>query len=219
MRQALPAIVLLMVVATLLSCGAAPALAQIPAAQMWPPTGAARDFALIKRAGVYHIFHIQNIEGTDQNWLGHQTSTDLYHWTPQPNVIVGTQKTSPTVKDGRNGWNRDFVWAPSILERDGVYYMFYTGVRQRPWNPSCPGQSYQKTGVAISTDLFTWRLALDPWFTPERTSWALQGDTCTYNYGNFRDPFVMQDPATGEWLMYYVTIPNAAAVAARSRSS
>jgi hypothetical protein len=128
-------------------------------------------------------------------------------------VLVGTQHLFPNYPDGRNGWNRDFVWAPSIVEHRGVYYMFYTGVRQRPYRTTCVGQTYQQIGVAVSTDLFQWNLMPDPWLTPAKVPWALQ-DTCAYNYGNFRDPFVMQDPTTGEWLMYYVTIPNAQAVAA-----
>jgi len=213
MRQALPApvLILLLTIAALLSAGVRPALAQIPAAHVFPDSGITKDFALVKRNGVYHIFHIVQINGNDQNSLVHQTSTDLYHWTRQPDVLVGTQAKFPKVPDGRNGWNRDWVWSPSIIERQGVYYMFYTGVRRRA---SCTGQAYQKIGVAVSTDLFTWNLALDPWLVPEKLSWAMQGDTCTYNYGNFRDPFVMQDPATGEWLMFFVTIPNASAVSA-----
>jgi hypothetical protein len=213
MRQALlaPVLVLVFALAALLAAGAAPAMAQIPSAKVTPAIGIARDFTIVKRAGVYHIFHILQIDGNDQNYLAHLTSTNLYSWTPQPNVLVGTQAQFPKVPDGRNGWNRDWVWSPSIVERAGVYYMFYTGVRRRS---GCPGQAYQKIGVAISTDLFHWNLALDPWLTPEKLPWAMQGDTCTYNYGNFRDPFVMQDPATGEWLMFFATIPNAAAVSA-----
>ncbi len=188
-----------------------PAAAHIVGAQVWPPGGFAKDFAMVKRNGVFHIFHIHSFwTGVDGNYFAHRTSTDMYHWSVQPSVMVGTQSYS-SEPDGRNGWNRDQIWAPSIVQHRGVYYMFYTGARQRPDWQNCPGSLYQKTGVATSTDLWNWNLDLDPWIAPNDVPWTLP-DSCSYNYGNFRDPFVMQDPVSGEWLMYYVTIPNQAAI-------
>ena len=60
----------------------------IPGAPLSQPSGHPKDFCIVKLNGTYHAFHIVNIGG-DQNYLGHQTSTDLYHWTPQANVLVG----------------------------------------------------------------------------------------------------------------------------------
>jgi sucrose-6-phosphate hydrolase SacC (GH32 family) len=94
--------------------------AQIPAGRMSAPNGYPKDFAVVKREGLFHVFHIEAGAAGDFNYLGHQTSPDLYHWTVQPNVLIAE----------RSDWNPDFVWAPSIIERDGTYWMFYTGVRQ-----------------------------------------------------------------------------------------
>ncbi len=196
----------------LLMCWAGAAAAFIPCANVTPAGGSAGDFTIVKRASVYHVFHTLR-SGDEVNCLGHETSTDLYHWTTRADVLIGTQASAPGTPDGRNGWNRDLVWAPSIVLSNGTYYMFYTGGRRRPSASSCPGQIYQELGVATSTDLYTWRLELDPWLVPGKVPWALQ-DTCSYDFGNFRDPFVTRDPATGGWLMYYTTIPSAAAVAA-----
>jgi hypothetical protein len=194
----------------LVPCAAGPARASIPCATALPVSGPMADFSLLKQGSLFHIFYTTGVTG---NRFGHLVSTDLYHWRARPDVMVGTQVLQPTVPDGRNGWNRDRVWAPSIVQHQGLYYMFYTGVRTRPGLPNCLGQIYQSIGIATSTDLENWRLENDPTMSPAKAAWTLQ-DTCAYEYGNFRDPFVTQDPASGEWLMYYTTIPNAAAVAA-----
>src|SRR5215831_10612784 len=133
--------------------------ATIPAAMLGVNGGYPKDFCIVKLNGTYHAFHIVNIGG-DQNYLGHQTSTDLWHWTPQPNVLVGHQLVD-NLPDGRNGWNTTNVWAPSIVLRDGVYHMFYAGVRPRINNPY-PGDLIQSIGEATSTDLYNWNLGLDP---------------------------------------------------------
>ncbi len=173
--------------------------AQIPAATISAPNGRPKDFALVKQNGVFHVFYIETGPQSDFNYLGHQSSADLYHWTVEPNVLVGD----------RSDWNPDFVWAPSIVERNGVFWMFYTGVRNRP-AAGCPGAPYQQIGVATSTDLFQWSLAPDSWLDPTEVPWSLQPtDSCTYStFGGFRDPNVVWDPETQQWIMLYVTVPS-----------
>lgn len=101
------------------------------------------DFCIAQHQGTYHLFHIR---GERWTWprgyreidLGHATSTDLRRWTPQEPVIpVGVP----------GAWDEVGVWAPDIIERNGVYYIFYTG---------SDANYNQRIGIATSTDLYKW---------------------------------------------------------------
>jgi hypothetical protein len=151
-----------------------------------------KDFSLVKKDGYYHLFFIRNnttkpaaLTETD---FGHAISTDFYHWTQLPVAFA--------VDLGE--WDNVHIWAPSVFEHDGLWWMFYTGVT------SWPGEyaGTQRIGVAVSSDLVTWNRYAEPVFDASRTSWGW------WNPGSstpaFRDPFVMPDPAhPGGWLMYY----------------
>ena len=82
-------------------------------------------------------------------------------------------------------WDNLHVWAPHIVEQDGVFYMFYTGVT---WVPGVYNR-YQRMGVATSTDLETWNRLDEPVFSCENVPWAycdpLNGNTA------LRDAFVI----------------------------
>jgi sucrose-6-phosphate hydrolase SacC (GH32 family) len=136
-----PRILAAVLFSSLLAAG--PAAGQIPAGQMSSPNGYAKDFAIVKRAGVFHVFYIDTEPGVgDFNYLGHQTSRDLYHWTVEPNVLIaGRAATGTPISYGlrRSSARRNLL-------------MFYTGVRRRSLE-SCPGDDIQQIGVATSTDL------------------------------------------------------------------
>jgi hypothetical protein len=84
--------------------------------------------------------------------------------------------------------------------------MFYTGVTSVPFSWSW----YQRIGVATSTDLMNWTREDSPVFTAGMVPWALS-DSSTFDGCQFRDGFVMPDPAdTTRWLMYYVTTARSA---------
>ena len=155
-----------------------------------------KDFTIVKRQGLYHLFYIRNNpnlpEAQTQVDFGHATSKDLYFWTPKDPVLVGESGT----------FDASHKWAPSIVERDGIYYMFYTGVSDSQGVYT----SYQRIGLATSTDLNTWNTMDVPIFSCEQVPWAACDST---NSSPFRDPFVMEDPTTpGRWLMYYSTAPS-----------
>ena len=121
--------------------------------------------------------------------LGHATSYDLYNWTQQPPVLPA--------RDGE--WDNQHVWAPSIVLRDGLYTLFYSGVT------NVPGvyDNYQRIGIATSTDLFNWTPSAQPVFSCEQVPWSFC-DPLQPDLTGFRDPFVMPDPSqSGGWLMYY----------------
>ena len=155
-----------------------------------------KDFAFLKKDGVYHLFYIRHNDdlpnpATEKD-LGHAVSTDLYHWQQLPPVMA----VDPT------GWDNQHVWAPHILYSLGLYWMYYTGVTQRP--PQYV--ETQRIGLAVSTDLMDWQRLGDPVWQTSAAPWAWWrpangGMAC-------RDPFVMRDERNpGKWLMYYTATP------------
>lgn len=177
---------------TLGSAVPAPASWLVPQANM-----RAKDFTVVKYNGLYHVFYIRhnNLLPFDQTEtdLGHATSPDLYNWTHQPTVLP---------RDSTS-WDRSHIWAPHIVERDSIFYMFYTGVANDPGGPHL----LQRTGLATSTDLFQWNPYPEPIFECGQVPWSFC-DSMSYASA-FRDPFVMPDPAVpGDWLMAYSTSPD-----------
>ena len=174
--------------------------AATPALAVWmlpPPGFRAKDFAIIKRDALYHIFYTRtntlDPNGNTENSFGHSVSKDLYTWTRLDSVLP--------VRSGE--WDNHRVWAPHIVESEGVYYMFYTGVT----NALPAFNFYQRTGLATSTDLMNWNRSGGPVFSCEQAPWVYC-DSTTSMGGNLRDPFVMKDPANpGQWLQYFSTVP------------
>src|SRR4029453_18596981 len=165
---------------------------------MVPPTGhRCKDFTVVKRDGLYHIFY------TNENKLaphspisevsfGHATSWDLYIWTHQETVL--------TVRPDE--WDNAHVWAPHIVENNGLYWMFYTGVTD-----DSVYASHQRIGIATSTDLFNWNRLDAPVYSCAQVPWSFC-DTPPLMGGQFRDAFVMRDPIEpGQWRMMYSAHP------------
>lgn len=168
---------------------AAPATAayMIPGGTVRP-----KDFSMVKKDGYYHLFFIRHntamhYDSTETD-LGHAISNDLFHWFQLPPVMP--------VRPG--DWDNHHVWAPHVFERDGLWWMFYTGVTY--W----PGEFHgtQRTGIAVSSDLMNWNRLDGPVFDAAQTGWGWWAPLRPT--AAFRDPFVMPDPAVpGGWLMYY----------------
>jgi beta-fructofuranosidase len=144
------------------------------------------DFCIVRRAGMYHLFHIR---GERWTWplgyreidLGHAISSDLCHWTRQP----------PVLGPGAAGaWEEMGTWAPDIIEVDGVYYLFYTG---------SDAQNNQALGLATSTDLVEWRKhPANPLVVPG--AWS---DIAVGRDVAGRDGMVYADTERGRYLIYY----------------
>ncbi len=156
-----------------------------------------KECTLVRKGGVFHVFYTRGDRNApfDSTWrdLGHATSTDLIQWTDQP----------PVLPYRPSDWDNFQIWAPCIVQRDNVYYMFYTGVTHRPPDYD----HHQRIGLATSTDLVNWTRLDQPIFDCTRAPWTYCVTT-TITGGDFRDPYVMPDPdSTGRWLMYYTTRP------------
>jgi hypothetical protein len=150
-----------------------------------------KDFTVVKSKGVFHCFYILNSASAfpdqTEKSFGHAISSDLYHWTQLPPVLTGETAT----------WDSAHVWAPHIVQKDGAWWMFYTGVTQ-----DANYNGTQRTGVAVSTDLVNWVRGPAPVFDASQTSWAWSKPRSSQPA--FRDPFVMPDPDhPGSWLMAY----------------
>jgi len=157
----------------------------------------AKDFAFIYTDGLFHIFYIRKNPTVPDSMsevdFGHAVSSNLYNWTQLPPVI----HTRP------DKWDNGHVWAPSIVEQDGTYHMFYTGVTKptasMPFGP-------QRLGHAVSSDLYNWTRFDTPIFDCAQVPWT-ECNYATWAGSQFRDPFVMLDPNDpSRWLMYYVAI-------------
>jgi len=100
----------------------------------------------VERDGEIHLIHLKGLAGgmdydaakENRRGYGHAVSTDLVHWSEQADILSLEESTNPL--------DRDFRYTGCTIERNGVYYTFYT-MRK--------GQG-QRIGVATSEDLYEW---------------------------------------------------------------
>lgn len=153
-----------------------------------------KDHAVIRKDGVWHAYSIYVCIDqtppcdTTPRGLMHLTSTDLKNWTEVGYVVPpGTA----------GAWDDYDTWAPSVVERNGTYYMFYTGVDQ---NGS--GTLVQKIGIATSTDLNTWvKYGSNPVINCDDFTWAYWDETNNADGAACRDPYVFWDQGEHQWVM------------------
>lgn len=167
------------------------------ASWMTPPAPYyAKDFTIVKHDGWFHLFYIRRnadlpFDSTEVDF-GHAVSRDLYVWEQLPPVLAARDSS----------WDRHHVWAPSIVKRDGVFFMFYTGVTDHPDGP----RLWQRTGIATSTDLMNWNRMDEPVMTCFDVPWMLCDSLNAATA--FRDPCVVPDVhRPGHWLMVYSAFP------------
>lgn len=139
------------------------------------PGGYVVDHALIQKDGLTHLFYIRGIAAT--NWpeyplfnFGHSVSSDLRNW----------EIKKPVLQTPVTGWDQYQVWAPHIIERKGLYYMFYAGENKNVSQAIC---------LATSTDLYDWKrydknpvITTGPWGLWDSAKWS-----------DCRDPVILQD--------------------------
>ena len=144
------------------------------------------DHSFVEKDGVMHVFYIRGHVGYEwdtrfADTFGHATSTDLVHWDIHPPCLTAT----------RGGPDDYQVWAPGVTEKDGVYYMYYTGVNIQVAQTIC---------LATSRDLFTWeKYEGNPVVLPgEWGAWRVDA------WSDCRDSMVFLDD-DGTAYMYYCT--------------
>jgi sucrose-6-phosphate hydrolase SacC (GH32 family) len=181
-----------------------------------PPHGRIqpKDFAFIYARGRFHLFYIRlnmwdsiyvadkSSARTEKN-LGHARSTDLIHWWDE--AVLPRDTTVLQVRSGH--WDNFHVWAPSIVQQDTTYFMFYTGVTDTILSDQTH-RYHQRIGVATSSDLDTWTRYDAPVLRADDVLWAHKAPLSPYDGSQqLRDAYVMEDPEhPGHWLMHFVAV-------------
>ena len=107
------------------------------------------DFWFVRREDEYHLFYLQ-APRTPHNpalrhehaSVGHAVSRDLVHWNILPDAVQAGEA---------GAWDDRAVWTGCVVERQGTFYLFYTGL-----NNSENGK-VQRIGLAQSQDLIHWK--------------------------------------------------------------
>ncbi len=132
------------------------------------------DHTIVRgKDGTWHLFGITHQEPAnpeDEDNFAHATAKSLHGpWTKQPFAL----SVDPTY------YNETHLWAPYVIERHGMYYMFYNG----------GGDDHAKYAISLatSTDLYHWT--------------RHPGGPLFRDGYDARDPYVMR--LGGTWVMYY----------------
>ncbi|MBY5956666.1 family 43 glycosylhydrolase [Membranicola marinus] len=96
------------------------------------------DIEVFKMDDTYHLFHLII---PNHDYIAHAVSKDGYNWRRVKNALFV----------GHPGeWDDDMLWTMDVSEGDGVYEMYYTGLKL-----SDKG-TIQKIGRAKSHNLYDW---------------------------------------------------------------
>ncbi len=152
------------------------------------------DAWFVQTEDEWHMFHLQSINEVDPLQrhhyaeIGHAVSKDCIEWEEMPVALE---------PDRKGKWDDLALWTGSIIEKDGIYYMFYTGRgRANFWG--------QYVGLATSTDLKTWeRCEKNPVLRAGQYYCDVaEGVACNFNsVPAWRDPYVFYDVETEQYCM------------------
>ena len=112
---------------------------------------------------------------------------EFYVWSSK-NLVDWTRSAEPFLKlDGANGnvpWATGNAWAPTIIERDGKYYFYFSGHN--------PTYNRKTIGVAVAS-------SPEGPFIAQPTAMILNNEAVTS--GQAIDPAAFHDPVTGKWYL------------------
>ena len=164
------------------------------------------------------LYHIISIDGpdwqstTDGEAFRHVTSSDLVTWTTETSIDRTDLAGASTEIDG---YDVSKVWAPSVVESGGRWYMYFTGVDRETY-PGDNSRIIQRIFVVSAsveediTDPSVWEnpafvmdgdldVASPPSGMTGTNSWDI---TAQYSAA-CRDPWVFYDAANSQWVMTY----------------
>jgi beta-fructofuranosidase len=168
-----------------------------------------------KDGATYHGFFLQAdraLGDPDLRHLnvtqGHATSQDLVNWTHLGTMFAPSQGPA---------WDDSTTWTGSVVQDDaGLWHLFYTGTTKSE------ASLYQRIGHATSRDLHSWQRVGDG-LCLDLTGANADCYEAEHRVGHWhdramRDPWVMRDPDSDGWLMYFTArapgIPEANAAGA-----
>ncbi|WP_158275631.1 glycoside hydrolase family 32 protein [Marinilabilia rubra] len=143
--------------------------------------------------GTYHVFYLQD----------ERPASDQFH----PWHLVETNDASSydykgvAIPCGETDEQDIAIGTGSVIKKDGIYYAFYTGHK---WNHA-PDQPREAVMMATSTDLQNWNKNQD---------FMLFADP-GYDQNEFRDPYLIKDESSGEYIMLVSTRLNNKATLAK----
>ena len=152
------------------------------------PGHALVDHSFVVKDGKVHLFYNRDYVGYEWdtmpvNTVGHAVTEDLVNWTWEPPVVSVDPEQFEDYQ----------VWSPGVAEKDGKYYMYYTGVNYNVAQAIC---------LAVSDDLYhweRWKGGPNPVVKPgEWGSWSEE------RWSDCRDAMVFVDE-DGTAYMYYCT--------------
>ncbi len=148
----------------------------------------------------WHVYFLQadkSIGDPDlRHWnvtQGHATSEDLKTWQQ----LGTTFAPAPSA-----AWDDYTTWTGSVVkDDDGLWHLFYTGTSR------ADDGLYQRLGHATSTDMHNWRRVGDG-LCLDLTGSKASDYEATHQIGHWhdramRDPWVMRDPDSDGWLMFF----------------
>ncbi len=149
--------------------------------------------------GQYHLFYdlIKHFRkrSTSVKGYGHAVSDDLITWRQLPTAL----------KAGPPGAWDDKLADPGVCEKDGKFYLLYTGRSTRDSGKVHPRYCVDRLGLAVSDDLMTWKkhpsnpvLEADPEYYE-----ADYRDSPDYGRVAWRDPGLYYDRKSG-WMYAFI---------------
>jgi beta-fructofuranosidase len=143
----------------------------------------------------YHLFHIQGRRtvpwNPEEKTYGHAVSKNLVEW----------QRLRSALERGRSGaWDDFAIWTMDVCERDGTFYMLYTGLSRKE------GGRMQRIGLATSKDLVHWeKHPANPVLTADPRYYESDYRNAPgYGHVAWRDPAIYADPQSG-WTYTFIT--------------
>jgi beta-fructofuranosidase len=107
------------------------------------------DFWFARRGDEHHVFYLQAPRSLGDSLLrhhnasvGHAVSVDACRWTVVEDALLPGPPGS---------WDDLAIWTGSVIERDGLWYMLYTGINKSE------GGLIQRIGLATSANLVRWQ--------------------------------------------------------------
>jgi len=138
-----------------------------------------------------HIFYLQASRALSnpdrRHWhvsVGHAVSKDLQTWTVLPDAL----RPSPSP-----AWDDYTTWTGSVIKRDGLWYLFYTGSSRKEKG------LVQRIGVATSADLLKWKKHPGNPLIEADPQWYELLDLNLWHDQAWRDPWIFQHPTTGDF--------------------
>ena len=160
---------------------------RLPDAWIW-------DFWFAKDGTTYHLFYLRADRSLGDPALRHANavichaaSQDLVHWQ---DIGVCLRPARPPA------WDDGPTWTGSIVRRDGVWHMFYTGTSIAE---DC---KKQRIGLATSRDLHHWdRHPGNPVLDIPPHGYE-EYDPAIWHDRAWRDPYVIANPLDGDYRMF-----------------